>query len=257
MSTSTDCNTNGTLDSCEIAELVVADCNGNGLPDECEGLVPRPPSPETPPTPKNRFLSFTPANPTLVTAIRVTFTQLPSPYDQFNDRIMWVGMPRMISEAPGSVDPSPGSSSFAASTLQCEPLFRNWSDTDLLHVYHEFIVPGGTYDFQVITDACDVALGSSYSAALALSTSSWGDVVGDFEPSVGRWSAPDGKVAVPSDIVASLDGFANKVGAPHKTRVDLEPGVVDLTINITDVTFALDAFSGQAYPFQPQSSPCP
>jgi hypothetical protein len=33
---SSDCNTNGTLDECEIGAGSVEDCNTNGIPDECE-----------------------------------------------------------------------------------------------------------------------------------------------------------------------------------------------------------------------------
>ncbi len=31
-----DCNQNGVLDACEIADMSIDDCNGNGIPDECE-----------------------------------------------------------------------------------------------------------------------------------------------------------------------------------------------------------------------------
>ena len=33
-----DCNGNGVLDACDIADGISADCNGNGVPDECESL---------------------------------------------------------------------------------------------------------------------------------------------------------------------------------------------------------------------------
>ena len=35
---SADCNGNGTIDSCEIADGSTADCNGNGIPDSCDLL---------------------------------------------------------------------------------------------------------------------------------------------------------------------------------------------------------------------------
>jgi len=34
----TDCNENGVLDECDIADLTAEDCNGNGIPDECESV---------------------------------------------------------------------------------------------------------------------------------------------------------------------------------------------------------------------------
>jgi|GEM_PF-4531486 len=33
-----DCNENGILDECDIADMTADDCNGNGIPDECESV---------------------------------------------------------------------------------------------------------------------------------------------------------------------------------------------------------------------------
>ncbi len=41
------------------------------------------------------------------------------------------------------------------------------------------------------------------------------------------------------------------MGAPLKARTDLEPSLLDLKINITDVTYAIEAFIGEGYPFEP------
>ena len=35
-STTLDCNANGLIDSCEVADGITADCNSNGIPDECD-----------------------------------------------------------------------------------------------------------------------------------------------------------------------------------------------------------------------------
>ncbi len=68
---------------------------------------------------------------------------------------------------------------------------------------------------------------------------------------------PDGRVDIVTDILAIIAKFGSRPGAPAKIRVDLEPGMLDMKINITDVTFALDAFRGLPYPFAPSTTtPC-
>ena len=45
-------------------------------------------------------------------------------------------------------------------------------------------------------------------------------------------------------------------GAPLKARTDLELSLPDLKINIADVTYAIEAFTGEGYPFEPIGDPC-
>jgi hypothetical protein len=58
-----------------------------------------------------------------------------------------------------------------------------------------------------------------------------------------------------ADATTILDKFTNLTGAPLKARTDLEPSLTDLKINITDVTSAIDAFTGDGYPFEPMGEP--
>ncbi len=95
----------------------------------------------------------------------------------------------------------------------------------------------------------------NFSAPLIASTGIWADAAGLFID--GTWSPPDQSVDVTSDVVALLDKFASAPGAPPKVRADLEPATPDQKINITEVTRALDAFAGMAYPFDPVTNPCP
>ena len=83
---------------------------------------------------KNRFLSFTAGDPGRQQRILVTFRDLPIPYDQFNDRSMWVGEPRRVNEIAGRVDPDydpvaeEWNDWFVGARLQCEkPIPINWS----------------------------------------------------------------------------------------------------------------------------------
>jgi hypothetical protein len=61
---------------------------------------------------------------------------------------------------------------------------------------------------------------------------------------------------VVTDVVVILDKFKNLVGAPLKARADLEPSLPDLEINITDAVYAIEAFTGEEYPFGPVGDPC-
>ncbi len=71
-----------------------------------------------------------------------------------------------------------------------------------------------------------------------------------------RCDRPNGSVGVVTDVVAILGKFKNLVGAPLKARTDLEPSLPDLKINITDVTYAIEAFTGEGYAFEPIEDPC-
>lgn len=202
-----------------------------------------------------RYLSFSPGDLGHTQAIRVTLKDLPPPYDVFNAMTMWVGAPREVSEKSGNVDPSsaPGWPTFTAATLQCEPYFRDWSAFATVHVYHEGIVPGGTYALQMIDALCGPDVAEAFSTGLELRTSAWGDVLKDC--TTRPCGPPDGSVDVATDVLAVLEKFVNR-GGPIKARADIEPACVDLTINITDVMWILEAFRGLPYPFVSDGDLC-
>ena len=203
-------------------------------------------------------------------ALRVTLTQLPSPYDVFNGEHMWVGEPREVCENSGqSVPPLDGCGgvpgqiprSIWVATLQCEPRYVDWSQFDTIHIYHEVIVPGGTYALQLINTGCSTATETNYSDALPLVTSSWADLVEDC--TTFPCGMPDGSTGI-VDVTAVLDKWKNLARSVWKVRADLEGApsgdarVPDQAINITDIVFTLGAFVGQTYPppgFPPPSDP--
>ena len=82
----------------------------------------------------------------------------------------------------------------------------------------------------------------------------WGDVVENC--SILPCAPPDGVVNITTDVTAILDKFRNLERSPSKARSDLEPLLLDQLINISDVTFSLDAFRGDEYPFA-IPTPCP
>jgi hypothetical protein len=125
-----------------------------------------------------------------------------------------------------------------------------------VHVYHAAVVPGGSYVVQLLPEEC-APLESNFSAVLARSAGSWGDLAGPFNSGLGVWPPPDGRKDIVVDVVAVLEKFGNRPAAPIKARADVEPATVDQKINLTDVVRMLDAFRGLAYPFLPgPSAPC-
>ncbi len=235
----------------------------------CATLQPDPRVPNAGHGTKNRYISFVPADPCQQTAVRVTFSELPPPFDIYNGETAWVGEPREYCEnadqaepPDGGCGPAPGlaSRTFWAATFQCTPSYRDWSVYDTVHVYHESVVPGGVYEFQAIDQACDTGVEASYSAPLSVETSAWGDIVKDC--TTNPCGPPDGVINVPTDATAIVDKFRNLPGAPIKARCDLagtppNDGALDFKITVLDVIWCLDAFIGAEYPFPPEPNPCP
>ena len=131
---------------------------------------------------------------------------------------------------------------------------------DVVHLYHEGLVPDGVYDVQAIVDGCSLQEESSYSTPLSVTQGKWGDVCGPGPGGVCT-AVADGMVDITQDVVGLLDKFAN-INDIQKARADIEPGDnginngPDFKVNIArDVLFALEAFSGFPYPFEP-GDPC-
>jgi hypothetical protein len=211
---------------------------------------------------KNRALSFAAGDPGREQAIRVTFVNLPAPFNVWNGRQFWVSDPKTLCELSGIGPGQPcPSTTFKGALLECDVTCRSdWSTMGMLHVYHEGIVPRGQYRIEVVDCDCDLGDPASYSPALTLTDTRWGDLCGPFAG--GLYTAPDGRVDVTIDVTADLNKFRNVPGAPIKARADVEPACLDWKINITDITRVLDAFRGLPYPFGPLNpdpcrSPCP
>lgn len=129
-----------------------------------------------------------------------------------------------------------------------------------VHVTGDNVTPDTDF---LVWAVCDRMGEPIFSPALTVRTAVWGDVTGSFEE--GAWTAPNGIVDVTADIVAILDRFRALPTSLPVHRVDLvglgsggpqcRP---DGSIDIVDVTAALDAFGGRD--FRPPvgcSIPCP
>ncbi len=245
---------------------------GNTCADEClDCLLSSPPTPAQIPgaggnlvvSTTNRFLSFSAGDRYRMQAARVTFVDLPAPYDIWNGSNLWVGAPSLVSEDGGTVDPQeipPTFPTFSAATLTCAgPVYLDWNALGVVHVLHEGIVPQGVYHIQMIDEICSPSAESNFSNPLQLTQAKWGDTLKDC--TTDPCGPPDGVVRI-VDIVGILGRFASLPGSITKARADLEPACLDLKINITDVVQGLWGFVGVGYPFGPSApqacdSTCP
>ncbi len=204
--------------------------------------------------PKNRFISFIAGGAGVNQAVRVTFIDLPAPYDVFNGMTMWVGQPRDVSENGASVEPLPGFPNFKAALLQCSPFFADFGAMGTIHMYHEELVPDGIYEVQAIVETCDVSVEQNFSDPSVAFTSLWGDTIKDC--TTVPCGPPEGIINI-VDVSAILDEFVTAPDSIIKARADLEPGCPDLVINIADALSALAGFQGLGYGFEPSSEdPC-
>jgi hypothetical protein len=249
----------------------------------------RAPQPEPMVAAKNRYLSFAPNNPAGDLALRVTFADLPAPYDAWNGVTMWAGPPETYCENSGqgaeppegcATAPGQDSDTFFASHLQCEPHYRHWdgvchegvcvgglSDGEtcdetqdcisLLHVFHQGIVPGGVYEVQSILAGYSTAVEANYSDSLVVDTSRWCDLVKDC--TTQPCSPPNGTVDITTDVTALINKFKNLGTAPSQVRTDLignfVPYVPDQQTTVLEFSYAVDAFLGFGYPFVPTGPP--
>jgi subtilisin family serine protease len=201
---------------------------------------------------KNRYFGFVPGNAGEQVAFRVSVVSLPDGFEGCEGDILWVGMPREVTESPGSADPTPPPASWVAS-LSETPVYRDWGSIDEVFVYGKAVLPSAFYAVQAVREGCDLSNAANYSPSLGTSTSLWGDVVGDTFVG-GMWSAPQGTIDF-NDITAEVDKFKNAVGAPVKARSDLAGDTPDQVIDFNDISEAVEVFKGGGYPFAGPTCP--
>jgi hypothetical protein len=167
--------------------------------------------PSTPPEPerldlnldpisqKVRYLSFVAQDVGHTGFVRVTFVDLPAPYDTWNGVEMYVEPPLTYCENAGVAqqDPCPSdagglpTSYFLASRLSCSPPEAyDWAGAGVVHVFDEGIVPGGIYHIQMADSSCSTAVEGSFSDPLVVVMADWADVVQDCSTNPCR--PPDG-----------------------------------------------------------------
>ncbi|MGD2108804.1 MAG: S8 family serine peptidase [Phycisphaerae bacterium] len=237
-----DCNESTAADACDILDGGSSDDDANGIPDECECPQLTVPLPPPDPVTRNRYLSFSAANPGRRTAVRVRLTEMPDAFQAFEGLTMWVDNPSPVSEIPGLTDTTPPVSQVAR--LTCQPVVRDWGSDGLVHVFDDEVVPGGTYQIQEIEVGCGDFLGgdTGFAEPFTVITPEWGDVVAPF-------AAPGLDQPDFVDITTIVDKFKNESGAPSKAVVDLSPDLPNQVIDFNDIVDAVDAFRGFTYPY--------
>ena len=214
----------------------------------CAAQAADPPMPEQTPFAKCRYISFQPTNPGVPTALRVTLSVLPAPFEDYEGMQLWVSSPFEVVDRPNPP------TTIQVARLGCEPVYLDWSQVGLLNVGDRHIVPGATFSIDAIAEGCDLSDPSCYSTALSVNTAIWGDVTAGWDGSV--WTAPDGSIDITSDAIAVLDKFKNTPTAIPLVCADLQGDVPSGTVEIADVAMTVDAFRGLSYPFQTGFEPC-
>jgi hypothetical protein len=282
---SLDCNANRVPDSCDVANATSQDVNGNGVPDECEStpnvIVWDPatnptPWPNTNPLATTRSLAFKvvtpgPPGPSKVDALKVCMVDLQNPVPpnapQFppqnfsayekatctaagetNGCCRWVGPWGTFYESQGP--PLAGPS--MAARLQCTPYYWDWKSKGPIWVVGAEIMPSSQYSVQTYSAACmgNEATCANVSTPVTMYTRRSGDVEAPYNP----------PTAVPQpnaiDLTQVVNKFKSVVGAPVKSRAQLQPNLPELNadINAIDIVTVVDAISGKAYPY---AGPCP
>ena len=226
------------------------DADDNAIPDQCEDCAP-PPAPTVldGSVPSNRYLSIAPNGfAGRKTALRVVVSLVPRGFESSVGKVYWVNEP-----LPKNVSKSPALSDERYARLSCEPVFFDWSTTDIVHVADREILPGGMYTVQSLDLACYFVDGvdgifrvsaDDYSGPVAVRTASrWGDMIGN-----GPSAPPNGTVNA-LDLAAAVDAFKELPSALGVIGADLDPSVPDLRLTILDVASVVDAIFGRPLPF--------
>lgn len=261
----TDCNGNSQGDTCDILSGASTDLDTNGIPDECEMAPPDPPLADPSGINKSRSISLSvpaasiAAGPGAQTALRVTLTSLhhPNPpytagtaadFSAFEGQERWVGPPTSYVESTSNPIP------FMASVLQCQPHYQDWSTVGLVHVLGREIVPSSVYTVASVDDFC---AGNeqgclAISSGLEIATARWGDIEIPYNPP-SLTVQPD-----LGDVAALVNKFRSAPGAPIKARAALYSDIPDLSLDIgfEHISACVDAFRGVPYPYI-GPLPCP
>ncbi|MGD2110307.1 MAG: CRTAC1 family protein [Phycisphaerae bacterium] len=246
-----DCNLNGVPDECDLADGTSLDENENGVPDERDECPPNVAPTLDARVPdlgfgtRNRYLSLSPAGSGQNEALRIKFEALPSQHEAYNGDTWWVTQPGEISESSSSNGQAPPPT-FRGATLTCTdtPLYTDWTQYEVVHIFHAGIVAGATYVAPAIPEGCNTADESSYSDPLTIHTSALGDVVGDC--GVVPCTAPQGVIDF-IDISAVVEKFKNADAAIQKARADVINNTTTLSppdraVDFVDIASVVDAF---------------
>lgn len=113
-------------------------------------------------------------------ALRVTLLGLDE-FPAFDGQTRWIGTPQSYREFAVRYGPD---HMLLAGHLECAPVYRDWTTTDVINAYGTEVVPASLYAIQAIEAGCDEGNESNYSAPLLLRTVIWGDTTAPFDTAV-------------------------------------------------------------------------
>jgi len=234
---SRDCNANGVPDECDLASGTSFDCQGNGILDDCEQPSVRGLG--------SRYVAITPLGPDLDPTERYALEVWP----------ICLGCDPGFAEASGVIGPLPV---YRLPSEWCTIMVRDGAGTSGPGFAWpgQFLVPSSASRLSCVAVAAlpenpavpFVVLNPDNGAIMPI----WGDVAGPWDGA--KWSPPDGNVDV-LDIVAFLEAFAARPGAPALPVADIAPPLAagdclpaDSKIDVLDLVAVLSAFQGDSFP---------
>jgi hypothetical protein len=219
---------------------------------------------------RNRYLSVVPVDAGNMAAMRIKFKNLPPPHDTYNNDWWWVTEPEEVTYDAGSSGSDPPT--FWAASLQCVgPVTTDWSEYDVVHVYHGGIVYGNDdlaapeYEVEAIPVQCDPTFYANdfgYSPTRTIKTSGCGDVI-DTNLHLHPPGPPNGGDVDFNDISYVVQCFGGERDVPCKPRADLthnQPNIVappDRVIDFVDISIVVDAFKHEFFEQIGPQTHCP
>jgi predicted outer membrane repeat protein len=197
--------------------------------------------------PKNRYLSVAMDQPSGLTALRVTLVRSEL-FPAANGRQWWVSTPFTAND---------GGQTIQVARVGCNPIFRDWSTTPVVHLGDTEIVPRSLYRVEAVALGAPLCDPASYQSSMFIRTADvWGDIASPppvvdppYSP-LPPWNEPDGLVTQ-DDLDAEGDKFANHPGAPPLPSCDLDPAVPNTTADTSDQIRVQDSINDplHTYPF--------
>jgi len=171
-------------------------------------------------------------------ALRVTLLDLYG-FPAFNGETRWVGTPQLFPEDGVRYGPD---LMFLAGHLECAPVYRDWTTTDVINAYGSEVVPESLYIIQAIEAGCDEGNESNYSAPLLLRTAVWGETSAPWD---GDGNAQPGF----NDFYLFFPLFEGYATTESKAFAQLAPNELDPSrpLSALDLEAVSDGFLGNLY----------
>lgn len=163
----------------------------------------------------------------------------PADFSAFEGQVRWLGPIGQY-----TMSPSLPQHLFPASQLQCTEYFSDEWGGQFVAVFGAEVLPDSTYEVKAFTSNCTDFDTCGWNLQ-TFRTGRWGDVIPPFEDELAG-SQPD-----LADIGAMVDRFRTVFGCGSKAQTQLYGNTPDpmRKVDFADITLAIDAFRGYAYPF--------